>query len=216
MIGKKDNHDIFKQYKQVLLEQIEENNISSLINRIKVSSLDGKTKSEILDLLSDKTVQDVYKIVSLKKNSGFMDQDTANLQDPKFAEDLAKQRKIYQDQDDQDTANKPDPKFAEELAKARKEQQEKYPEKEESEESLAVADIKKELNAAIASGDQKRANELFDELRKYGTSIKRAPSSANLNPSARPSPSAQPSPDWHKKATPAMATFSQGAQGKIP
>lgn len=131
MIGKKDNHDIFNQYKQVLLEQVEEKNISTLINRVKVSSLDGKTKSEILDLLSDKTVQDVYKMISLRKNSGFIDQDTANPQDPKFADEMIK---AQMDQDDSEAVNEPDPKFAEELAKARKEQQEKYPEKEESEE----------------------------------------------------------------------------------
>jgi len=131
MIGKKDNHDIFNQYKRVLLEQVEENNISSLINRVKVSSLDGKTKSEILDLLSDKTVQDVYKMVSLRKNSGFVDQDTANPQDPKFADEILK---TQMDQDDTEVVNEPDPKFAEELAKERKKQQEEYPEKDESEE----------------------------------------------------------------------------------
>jgi hypothetical protein len=132
MIGKKDNHDIFNQYKRVLLEQVEEYNISSLINRVKVSPLDGKTKSEILDLLSDKTVQDIYKMVSLRKNSGFVDQDTANPQDPKFADEMLRSQ---MDQDDTKVVNEPDPKFAEELAKARKEQQEKYPEKEESEEN---------------------------------------------------------------------------------
>ena len=132
MIGKKDNHDIFNQYKRVLLEQVEENNISTLINRVKVSSLDGKTKSEILDLLSDKTVQDVYKIISLRKNSGFVDQDTANPQDPKFADEMLK---TQIDQDDAEAVNEQDPEFAEELAKERKKQQEEHPEKEESEES---------------------------------------------------------------------------------
>jgi hypothetical protein len=104
MIGKKDNKDIFKQYTRVLLEQAEDNAITSLMNRIKTSQLDGQTKSEILNLLEDKTVQDVYKMMKLRKDSGFVDQDTANEQDPNFADEM---RKAGEEQRSQNPEQKP-------------------------------------------------------------------------------------------------------------
>lgn len=112
MIGKKDNHDIFKQYKQVLLEQVEDDGISSLLNRIKSSSLDPKTKGEIISLLNMESVKKAYSMMVAQKEHGIGDMDAAG----------------YSDQDDQDTENPPDPDFAKELAKARDEQQKKYPE----------------------------------------------------------------------------------------
>ena len=102
MIGKKDTYNIFNQYRSVLLEQAEDNSMSSLMNKIKTSQLDGQTKSEILNLLEDKTVQDVYKMLKLRKDSGFVDQDTANERKPSFADDMKNstedQRKQYPEQ----------------------------------------------------------------------------------------------------------------------
>lgn len=103
MIGKKDNKDIFKQYTRVLLEQAEDNAIASLMNRIKTSQLDGQTKSEILNLLEDKSVQEVYKSMKAKNaNAPFVDQDTANEPDASFADEMRKageeQRKQYPEQ----------------------------------------------------------------------------------------------------------------------
>jgi hypothetical protein len=92
MIGKKDTYNIFNQYRSVLLEQAEDNSMSSLMNRIKTSQLDGQTKSEILNLLEDKTVQDIYRMLKLRKDSGFVDQDTANKPDPNFADEMRKAR----------------------------------------------------------------------------------------------------------------------------
>lgn len=103
MIGKKDTLSIFEQYRNVLLEQAEDNSISSLMNRIKTSQLDGQTKSEILNLLEDKTVQDIYKKSKIKQDTGFVDQDTANERDPNFADEMRKateeQRKKYSEQE---------------------------------------------------------------------------------------------------------------------
>lgn len=115
MIGKKDNHDIFNQYKQVLLEQAESNEFLSLINKIKACSLDQATKEKVIEM------------VKAQMEHGMGDADAAGYASYPEA-------KPAMDQDDTEAVNEPDPKFAEELAKARKEQQEKYPEKEESEE----------------------------------------------------------------------------------
>ncbi len=56
MIGKKDNHDIFSQYKQVLLEQTQSpaDRLASLVNKIKASSLDFDLKVDIIQALNDK------------------------------------------------------------------------------------------------------------------------------------------------------------------
>lgn len=96
MIGKKDTFDIFKQYSQIILEQTEDNNLSSFINRIKTSQLDGKTKSDILNLLQDKNVQIAYKNMVSKKSTNFVDQDTANEPDPNFAKEILKAREEQQ------------------------------------------------------------------------------------------------------------------------
>jgi hypothetical protein len=104
MIGKKDTFNIFQQYRNFLLEQAEDNSIASLMNRIKSSQLDGQTKSEILNLLEDKTVQDVYSMLKLRKDSGFVDQDTANEPDPNFADEM---RKAGEEQRRQNPEQKP-------------------------------------------------------------------------------------------------------------
>jgi hypothetical protein len=102
MIGKKDTYNIFNQYRSVLLEQAEDNSISSLMSRIKTSQLDGQTKSEILNLLEDKTVQGVYETMKSKRDTGFVDQDTANERKPSFSDDMKNstedQRKQYPEQ----------------------------------------------------------------------------------------------------------------------
>lgn len=106
MIGKKDNCDIFNQYSRIILEQSEDSIITSLISKIKTSSIDNNTKNDILDLLNDEGVQNIYKTMVSKKQSGFVDQDTANEPDPKFASELNKAR---QDQEQQYPANEKTP-----------------------------------------------------------------------------------------------------------
>ena len=90
MIGKKYNNDIFTQYKRVLLEQAEDSAIASLMSKIKTSQLDGQTKSEILNLLEDETVQEAYRAMKAKGSPSFDGQDTANEQDPNFGNEMLK------------------------------------------------------------------------------------------------------------------------------
>ena len=124
MIGKKDNHDIFNQYKQVLVEQVLSNDvINSLLNRVKTATMDKQLKYDIIDYI--KRCETSFP--SSKSQHGEHDADAAGYASYPEA-------KPAMDQDDTESVNEPDPKFAEELAKARKEQQEEYPEKDESEE----------------------------------------------------------------------------------
>ena len=124
MIGKKDNHDIFNQYRQVLVEQVISNNvIEALLNRVKSANMDKQLKYDIIDYI--KRCETSFP--SSKSQHGEHDADAAGYASYPDAKPAI-------DQDDSEAVNEPDPKFAEELAKARKEQQEKYPEKEESEE----------------------------------------------------------------------------------
>jgi hypothetical protein len=109
MIGKKDNHDIFNQYKQVLLEQAENNEFLSLINKIKACSLDQASKDKVIEM------------VKAQMEHGMGDADAAGYASFPDSEPAI-------DQDDEDTANEPDPEFAKEMAKAKKEQQKDYPE----------------------------------------------------------------------------------------
>ena len=51
MMGKKDNYDIFNEYKQVLLEQAESNEFLSLINKIKACSLDQASKDKLIEII---------------------------------------------------------------------------------------------------------------------------------------------------------------------
>ena len=115
MIGKKDNHDIFNQYKQVLLEQAENNEFLSLINKIKTSSLDQASKDKVIEM------------VKAQMEHGMGDADAAGY--ASYPEAVP-----AMDQDDTEAVNEQDPEFAKELARERKRQQEEYPEKEESEE----------------------------------------------------------------------------------
>gem|GEM_PF-4251099 len=50
-MGKKDNYDIFNEYKQVLLEQAEINEFLSLINKIKACSLDQASKDKLIEII---------------------------------------------------------------------------------------------------------------------------------------------------------------------
>lgn len=117
MIGKKDNHDIFNQYKQVILEQADSNEFLSLINKIKACSLDQATKEKVIEM------------VKAQMEHGMGDADAAGYASYPEA-------KPAMDQDDQDTVNDEmrDPSFADEMRKAQEEQQAQYPEKDESEE----------------------------------------------------------------------------------
>jgi hypothetical protein len=52
MIGEKDNQNIFKQYTKVILEQVNGDQIESLLNKVKSSSLDPQTKYELVEFLN--------------------------------------------------------------------------------------------------------------------------------------------------------------------
>jgi hypothetical protein len=96
MLGKKDNHDIFNQYKSLLLEQVDGDAISSLLNKIKTSQLDSKTKTEILNLLSMPEVKRIYSIISAQKQHGVGDADAAGYSsypDAKPAQDMDEEEK---------------------------------------------------------------------------------------------------------------------------
>jgi hypothetical protein len=178
MIGKKDTLDIFNQYKTILLEQIQTKSFESFIDRIRAANFDQRLKDEILELFGNPMVENAYNI--LHKVG---DADTAGYASYPEAQPAM-------DQDDQDTVNDEDrdSSFADEMRKAQKEQQEKYSEQppyaEEDEENGAKDLIKKDLDAAIAAGDQKRASELFDELRNFGK-LKPIRSSSNSGTSTQ-------------------------------
>lgn len=103
MIGKKDTKSIFEQYRQVLREQVEDNSINALLNAIKNSNLDEKTRNSLANLLKDPEVASKWK-------SG--DADTVNAGDTNFAKEMAASQKAqnaaypeqneeYLDQDEQ-------------------------------------------------------------------------------------------------------------------
>ncbi len=96
MLGKKDNHDIFNQYKFLLLEQVDGDAMSSLLNKIKTSQLDSKTKTEILNLLSMPEVKRIYSTISAQKQHGVGDADAAGYSsypDAKPAQDMDEEEK---------------------------------------------------------------------------------------------------------------------------
>lgn len=84
MIGKKDTKSIFEQYRQVLREQVEDNNINALLNAIKNSNLDEKTRNSLVNLLKDPEVASKWK-------GG--DEGTVNAGDPNFAKEMAAAQK---------------------------------------------------------------------------------------------------------------------------
>jgi len=84
MIGKKDTKSIFEQYRQVLREQVEDNNINALLNAIKNSNLDETTRNSLVNLLKDPEVASKWK-------SG--DVDTVNAGDSNFAKEMAAAQK---------------------------------------------------------------------------------------------------------------------------
>lgn len=75
MIGKKDTIDIFGMYKNIILEQVQDGGISDILNRIKTSSLNPKTKQHLVDLLSNPNVANIYKTIISQQPVG--DADTA-------------------------------------------------------------------------------------------------------------------------------------------
>lgn len=117
MIGKKDNHDIFNQYTQVILEQAENNEFLSLINKIKACSLDQASKDKVIEM------------IKAQMEHGIGDADAAGYASYPDAKPAI-------DQDDQDTVNDDDrdDNWANEMRKAQEDQNKKYPEKEEEEE----------------------------------------------------------------------------------
>jgi hypothetical protein len=115
MLGKKDNHDIFNQYKSLLLEQSANKSFQSFIDKIKTANFDQKLKSEILELLGNPMVENAYNILHRVG-----DADTAG---------YASYPEAAPAQDDQDTVNEPDPNFGKELARERDKQQKENPEK---------------------------------------------------------------------------------------
>jgi len=122
MIGKKDNHDIFKRYKNVILEEVQgENDISTaLINRVKTSAMDQQLKFDIIDY--------IHRCEMIISNNTYSqdDEDTVNKPDPKFGRELSTAK---YGANDQDTANKPDPNFAKEMAREMEKQRRENPER---------------------------------------------------------------------------------------
>ena len=149
MIGKKDNHDIFKQYKSILLEQVEDE-FSALINKIKTSSLDQVSKDQLI------------KMVSAQKEHGMGDADAAGYASYPEAMPVG-------DQDDEDTANEPDSDFAKDMAEAQKEQNKKYPEQDDEDEMPTEApwwvpgDENKQRWLATQQGHWKQAQKEKEE-----------------------------------------------------
>jgi len=101
MIGKKDTKSIFEQYRQVLREQVEDNNINALLNAIKNSNLDEKTRNSLVNLLKDPEVASKWK-------GG--DADTVNAGDTNFAKEMAAAQKAqnlaYPEQNEEEQPRK--------------------------------------------------------------------------------------------------------------
>lgn len=119
MIGKKDNHDIFNQYRQVLVEQVISNNvIEALLNRVKSANMDKQLKYDIIDYI--KRCETSFP--SSKSQHGEYDADAAGYASYPDAKPAI-------DQDDTEAVNEQDPEFAKIVARERKKQQEENPEK---------------------------------------------------------------------------------------
>jgi hypothetical protein len=158
MLGKKDNHDIFSQYRTILLEQAETKSFQSFIDKVRAANFDQRLKSEILELFGNPMVEKAYNILHRVG-----DADTAG---------YASYPEATPAQDDQETANEPDPEFAKEMAREREKQQKENPER--------LADEDDEYDAA--SFFQGGASS-FDELpMKFPEKPIAAPKSANLPP----------------------------------
>lgn len=129
MLGKKDNHDIFNQYKSILLEQAETKSFQSFIDKVRAANFDQRLKSEILELFGNPMVERAYNILHRVG-----DADTAG---------YASYPEATPAQDDQETANEPDPKFGKELAREREKQQKENPERlpEDEEQPSSEADF---------------------------------------------------------------------------
>ena len=71
MVRKKEIVNIFKEYEKVLLEQVGEDKMTSLLNRVKSSSLDSNTKNELIEVLNKNsdTPEQGLKIKNLLKTS---------------------------------------------------------------------------------------------------------------------------------------------------
>ena len=76
MIGKKDTLCIFEQYRSVLKEQAQESKVSMLLSKVKASSLDSSTKSELLEILENPQVQELCKTIYAQKAHGNGDSDS--------------------------------------------------------------------------------------------------------------------------------------------
>jgi hypothetical protein len=95
MLGKKDNHDIFNQYKSILLEQAETKSFQSFIDKVRAANFDQRLKSEILELFGNPMIEKAYNILHRVG-----DADTAG---------YASYPEATPAQDDQETANEQDP-----------------------------------------------------------------------------------------------------------
>ena len=115
MLGKKDNYDIFNQYRTILLEQAEAKSYESFIDRIRAANFDQRLKSEILEIFGNPMVERAYYILHRVG-----DADTAG---------YASYPEATPAQDDQETANEQDPEFAKEMAREREKQQKENPER---------------------------------------------------------------------------------------
>lgn len=55
MIGKNENFNIYKQYRNVILEDVNSDRIKNLLTKVKSSSLDSQTKYDLIDFLLNDT-----------------------------------------------------------------------------------------------------------------------------------------------------------------
>ena len=95
MVRKKEIVNIFKEYEKVLLEQVVGDKVSSLLNRVKSSSLDSNTKNELIEILNNNSNTPEQEI----PEQGFPKQGL-KMKNPFFKGDAGPQGRNYQNQRD--------------------------------------------------------------------------------------------------------------------
>ena len=95
MVRKKEIVNIFKEYEKVLLEQVVGDKVSSLLNRVKSSSLDSNTKNELIEILNNNSNTPEQEI----PEQGFPKQGL-KMKNPFFKGDAGPQGRNYRNQRD--------------------------------------------------------------------------------------------------------------------
>jgi hypothetical protein len=217
MLGKNENHNIFNQYRSILLEQVEEKSFESFIKRIQAASFDPRLKSEILELLKNPMVENAYGVLNRVG-----DADTAG---------YASYPEATPAQDDQESANEPDPDFGKELARERERQQKENPERlpEEDYEASFFQGDKLDFDKLTMKFPEKQATVQSSAPRPKDPSIYRkesgyVPSSENPNTKSGffggeksrisgsgGNGSGSKDENWARKSSQAMREFARGA-----